>query len=268
MRPAEELSAHLHDIATSAARRAGQLVAEDFRRGVPSEEKSSFHDLVTRCDRQAEAMIVEDILLRHPDSAITGEEGGARGNGAVRWYIDPIDGTNNFARGVPLFAVSIAAAVDGRIAAAAIYDPVRDELFSASIAGAFMNGAPIASRGRATDAMSMLLTDFPPPRAEPRAEEYDLLARMTTRFHAVRRLGCTTLMLAYVACGRADVVYGAKTNPWDVAAGMLIIEGAGGRFVALGRRGDDERGAFLFPAFIATCPEFDLERSVLAELVV
>lgn len=263
----EDLSARLHRIATAAAREAGGYALAEFRKGVPAEEKSSFHDLVTAADREAEALIVERILRECPESTIVGEEGGSRGSGAISWYIDPIDGTNNFARGMPFFAISIAAALDGVLLAGAIYDPVREELFSASSDGAFLNGRPIVARGRASDERAILLTDFPQPRSHALPAEYERLARLITSFHAVRRMGCTTLMLAHVACGRADVVYGATSNPWDIAAGMLIIERAGGRYLAVGRAAGDERPAFLVPAYLGMCPEFDIERSVLREVV-
>src|SRR5581483_5287207 len=161
------------------------------------------------------------IFKAYPDSTLVGEEGGAQGTGAVHWYVDPIDGTNNFVSGIPFFCVSIGAALGDQMLAGVIYDPVRDELMAASTGGAFLNGTPMRSSGGSVDAESTLLTSF--PQSGGRAEAADVIAfgELVRSFRCVRRLGSTALNLAYVACGRADATFEADTNSWDVAAGMF-----------------------------------------------
>ncbi len=251
-------AATLLDVATAAAKLAGSHAARSFRSRVATREKSGFYDLVTAVDVEAEEIIAEEILRRCPDSTIVAEEGGRRGNGAVHWFVDPIDGTNNFARGVPFFCVSIGVAVDGALAAAALYDPVRRELFTATEAGAFLNEERIHSRGVATDAAALLLTDFPHPSRATRREDYDLYAELVSSFGAVRRLGSGALSLAYVACGRADVAVATNANPWDGAAGALLVERAGGQFLG---RASGGRAAWMGPVLVAACREFEVSRS-------
>lgn len=265
-----ELSQHLLNIATTAALMVGDTLSEAFVRGVSAEEKSGHYDLVTEYDREAERVIVEQIFREYPNSTVIGEEGGARGDGAVRWYVDPIDGTNNFATAFPFFCVSIGAALNGQMLAGVIYDPVRRELFSASTTGAFLNGERISARGNKIDSRAVLLTDFPYPGDMSSDEDYLSFAQMVRNFLSVRRLGCAALELAYVACGRADVAFSiGGSSAWDVAAGMLIVEQAGGRYVSLGQP-DPQTGQTPWPSgkYIATCPEFELEQSILKTLVV
>ena len=254
-------SDELLDIASAAAVAAGAHAASRFRARVPAFAKTSFHDLVTDVDREAEEIVVEEILRRCPDSTIVAEEGGTRGEGSVHWYVDPIDGTNNFARGIPFFCVSIAAAVDGRLAAAAIHDPVRGELMTASDRGAFVNGDVARATGAASDAGALLLTDFPSPKGPTKADDYHLLATLVSSFGTVRRLGSGALALAYVACGRADAALLTHANSWDIAAGSLLIERAGGQQTAPGRH--DGTPVWMGPLYIAACRELDLSRSRL-----
>lgn len=251
----------LLEIASAAALAAGRHAASQFRARIPTSEKTSFHDLVTAVDREAEDIIVDMIFRRCPDSTIVAEEGGSRGNGAVRWYVDPIDGTNNFARGIPFFCVSIAAAVDGALVAAAIHDPLRDELIVASSRGAFLNGEPLRASGAASDDAALLLTDFPSPKRAPSAEDYALFADLVSSFGTVRRLGSGALALAYVACGRADAALTTNANVWDIAAGALLVEKAGGQSAAPRRDGDPPWAG---PVYVAACRELDLSRSRLA----
>lgn len=251
----------LLDIATSAATLAGDHVARSFRSRSATREKSSFHDLVTAADREAEEIILDEIFRRCPDSTVVAEEGGRRGDGRVHWYVDPIDGTNNFARGIPFFCVSIGVAVDDVLLAATIYDPVRCELLTASDSGAFLNGEPIRASGVCDDAAALLLTDFPHPSRTARREDYDMYAELVSAFGTVRRLGSCALSLAYVACGRADVALATNANAWDGAAGALLVERAGGRFLAGSGAGEP---GWKGPQFVAACREFDVLRSRLA----
>ena len=156
----DALSTHLVAIATRAALDAGASVVDHAGR-VAADQKLGFFDPVTECDRRAERIIAEHIFRDHPDSTIIGEEGGRQGDGAVQWFVDPIDGTVNFVAGIPFFSISIAAAPGGRMLAGVVYDPVRREVMAASTAGATLNGEPIRCTGGATDAESTVLTDFP-----------------------------------------------------------------------------------------------------------
>ncbi len=255
-----QLCSGLMEIASSAARLAGRYALEHFKRGVASERKAGFYDPVTECDRQAERLIEELILGAHPDSTIVGEEGGQRGTGAIHWYVDPIDRTNNFIDRIPFFCVSIGAASGGRLVAGAIYEPVRDELWAASLNGASLNGEPITSAGHSVDSGSVLLTGFPYTGGRASPADYESFQKLVAAFRAVRRLGSTALELAYVACGRGDVAFETNANAWDVAAGMLLVEQAGGRYLAI--RSDNQE-PWTCPRFVATCPQFDLERSSL-----
>lgn len=261
----DELSQHLVKIASTAALKVGDMLVEAFQQGVAVREKKGFYDLVTEYDSKSEQMIVEHIFEHYPDSTVIGEEQGAYGQGAVQWYVDPIDGTTNFAAGLPLFCVSIGVALDQFMLAGVIYDPVRQELFSASTQGAFLNDRPIRARGSRLDAQAVLLTDFPYLTRQLTADDYGLFARCVRHFRAVRRLGSLALELAYLACGRADVFFSSGSQAWDVAAGMLLVEQAGGRYLLL----EPARHKAWPPVdCLVCCPEFDLEQSVLKALPV
>jgi myo-inositol-1(or 4)-monophosphatase len=253
--------AELLEIASAAAIAAGRHAASRFRARVATTQKTSFHDLVTEVDRQCEEIVVEEILRRCPDSTIVAEEGGTRGGGSVRWFVDPIDGTNNFARGIPFFCVSIAAAVDGSLAAAVVHDPVRAETFTASEDGTCLNGEEVRASGVSTDAAALLLTDFPSPKRASSSDDYALLATLISSFGTVRRLGSGALALAYVASGRADAALATNANVWDIAAGALLVDRAGGRHAAPDHR--DGTPDWTGPVYVAACRELDLERSRL-----
>ena len=265
-RDADALSAHLVDIATRAATEAGSYVVEHAGR-VAAADKAGFYDPVTECDRESERLIVERIFREHPDSTIVGEEGGRQGSGAVHWYVDPIDGTVNFVAGVPFFCVSIGAALGDRMLAGVIYDPVRREVMAASTAGATLDGEPMRSRGGAADTGATLLTDFPKSGGRAAPEDYEQLAELVASFRAVRRLGSSALHLAYGACGRADATFGLGTNAWDVAAGMFLVQQAGGRYFVPGGDSFAVDRPWLARNYLAACPELDLERSSLRRTV-
>lgn len=250
----------LCEIAAAAATAAGRHAAGRFRARVPTSEKTSFHDLVTEVDREAEEIVVGEILRRCPDSTIVAEEGGTRGEGAVRWYVDPIDGTNNFARGVPFFCVSVAAAIGETLAAAAIYDPVRSELITSAGSGTCLNGVRVTATGASSDRAALLLTDFPSPKRPPSSDDHSLFATLVSSFGTVRRLGSGALALGYVASGRADAALMTNAHVWDIAAGAFLLEQAGGQHAA--PPGGDTP-PWMGPVFVAACRELDLSRSAL-----
>lgn len=266
-RDTDALSSHLLQIALDAAHAAGAYFAPFAGRIAIAAEKKGFFDPVTECDRESERLIVEQIFRRHPDSTIVGEEDGQQGSGAVHWYVDPIDGTNNFVAGIPFFCVSIAAALDDRLLAGVIYDPCRQETFAASTAGATLNGEPLRARGSALDSGSTLLTEYPRSGRPVDPTEIERLRQLLQPFRAVRRMGSTALHLAYVAAGRADATFGLGTNPWDIAAGALLVQQAGGRFLT---PRDDARAArrpWLTADYFALSADLDLDRSVLGTAV-
>jgi myo-inositol-1(or 4)-monophosphatase len=251
---------HLLDTASAAARAVGPQLRAAFRSRPDVSTKRDFHDPVTEHDRAAEVSIRAVIDARAPHSAIVGEEGGTTGSGDLVWYVDPIDGTANFAAGLPFFCVSIAAAVRGELVAGVVYDPVRDDEFTATPDGAWCNGKPLRSAGATGDREAMLLSSYPTPLdlgtgGELALERYGRLLRS---FSAVRKVGSAALKLAHVAAGWSDAAYGTGSNPWDVAAGALLVRSAGG--VYLGDplvKGD----------YLAHVGGFDLEASALAEFV-
>lgn len=178
--------------------------------------------------------------------------------------MDPIDGTNNFARGIPFFCVSIAAAIDGRLEAATVFDPIRDELIVAGPRGAFINGKSISAAGATDDAAATLLTDYPDPVPETNDFDVRRFGRLVTTFGTVRRLGSSALALAYVACGRADVALVTNAHEWDIAAGSLLVSVAGGQHaIPKGQDGSLWAG----PTYVAACREFDLSSSAVSSFL-
>jgi myo-inositol-1(or 4)-monophosphatase len=224
--------------AASIAREAGALLRDYFAEGVETEYKGDV-DLVTVADRSAEKLIRARLSEAFPDHGVYGEEGTRdRLEGEFRWYVDPLDGTTNFAHGFPQFCVSLGLehrpagtnpGEDGVQTAAVIYDPTRDELFTAERGrGAALNGKPIHVSCVAELAEALLATGFPSRKrhASPNVHFYQ---EFTLRSHGVRRAGSASLDLAYVACGRLEAFWEFNLNPWDTAAGILLIEEAGGR---------------------------------------
>jgi len=187
-------------------------------------------DLVTVADREAEALIVGRIRERFPKHSILGEEGTRKEDGSeFRWYVDPLDGTTNFAHGFPVFCVSIALEHEGKRLAGVLYDPTRDELFAAEKGGgATLNGRPIHVSKVAKLNEALVATGFPSHKRHknPNIHFYH---QITLRTHGIRRAGSAALDLASVACGRVDGFWEFNLNPWDTAAGVLLVEEAGGR---------------------------------------
>ncbi len=224
-------------IAEPIAREAGALLREFYRRGVRAEYKGDV-DLVTEADRASEALITERLRAALPEHGVYGEEGTRSAlESEYRWYVDPLDGTTNFAHGFPAFCVvlgcehrpaGLAPEQDGEMVVGVIYDPLRDEMFSAARGqGAQLNGAPIHVSRTAALQESLIATGFPSQKRHrnPNAHFYH---EFTLRSHGVRRAGSAALDLAYVAAGRLDGYWEFKLNPWDTSAGSLLVEEAGG----------------------------------------
>ena len=223
------MSQYLQDL-EPIAREAGALLLSYFDRHIKIEYKGDV-DLVTAADRASEKLIVERLQARWPQHGIVGEEGTRTDTGAeYRWYVDPLDGTTNFAHGYPVFCVSIALARnDDQLEAGVLYDPTRDELFAAELgSGATLNGKSIHVSNVARLAESILGTGFPSHKRHQNPNIH-LYQQITLRSHGVRRAGSAALDLANVAAGRYDGFWEFNLNPWDTAAGVLIVQEAGGK---------------------------------------
>jgi myo-inositol-1(or 4)-monophosphatase len=214
---------------TEIAREAGALLMKHFRARVKVEYKGDV-DLVTVADRESEALILKHIRERWPDHNVMGEEGARiEQGGDYRWYVDPLDGTTNFAHGFPVFCVSLGLEYRGKRVAAVIYDPTRDELFTARQGGgAFLNGERIQVSKISNLAECLMATGFPSHKRHKNPNIF-FYHQITLRTHGVRRAGSAALDLCNVACGRFDGFWEFNLNPWDTAAGVLIVEEAGGR---------------------------------------
>jgi myo-inositol-1(or 4)-monophosphatase len=222
------------EVAVEAARRAGALLRAHAGAARAISTKSSPINLVTEIDRQAEALIIECIRARFPEHAVLGEEGGPQGGGTHRWIIDPIDGTTNFVHGVPLFSVSIGLEVEGEIRIGVVYDPSLDECFVAERGGgAYLGDRRLAVSTTASLASSLLATGFPYDVRETADNNLAEYAAFTRQNRSVRELGSAAITLAWVAAGRLDGYWELVLGPWDVAAGWLLIEEAGGRVTNL-----------------------------------
>lgn len=220
----------LTNIAVSAARRAGGLILQYYRRGETGEvERKGENDYVTEVDKRAEAVIIEAIHRVHPDHAIRAEESGQTGDSRTVWIIDPIDGTTNFIRGLPHFCISIAVQVDGVLEHAVVYDPVKDELFTADRdAGAALDGRRIRVSNTNRLRHALLATGFAYCKSGDITTYLPTFNRLLSATGDIRRSGSAALDLAYVAAGRLDGFWELGLSPWDVAAGMLLVESAGG----------------------------------------
>ncbi len=216
------------DVSQEIAREAGALLLHYYERRVDFELKGEF-DLVTEADRASEKLVVERLRARYPQHAIVAEEGGQHeGSSEYRWYVDPLDGTTNFAHGFPMFNVTLALVRSGELIAGVIYDPLRDEMFAAERGGgAFLNGRRIRVSRAARLQDCLVATGFPSRKRHLNVNVhfYHQLAMAT---HGVRRGGSAALDLAYVGCGRLDGFWEFGLNPWDMAAGTLLVGEAGG----------------------------------------
>ena len=223
------------EVAVDAARRAGSLLLERFGTLREIRYKGSPSNIVTEMDRQAEALVIDGIRDRFPDHAILAEEGGARaGSTGHRWIIDPLDGTTNYAHGMPFFAVSIALELDGAVQVGVVFDPNRDECFTAVRGeGAFLDGQRLRVSETPTLDESVLATGFPYNIRVTTDTNLRECAAFAVRCRGVRGFGSAVLDLAWVAAGRLDGLWALRLGSWDVAAGSLFIEEAGGRVTNL-----------------------------------
>jgi myo-inositol-1(or 4)-monophosphatase len=220
--------------AIDSVRRAGQLQREAFG-GTFRIDKKGTIDLVTEVDVAVERMVRALIAERHPTHAVLGEEmGGPSTPSAAVWMCDPIDGTTNFAHGLPIFCSSIALEMHGELEVGAIYDPMRDELFTATRGGgAFLNGTRLSVSHTSSLIDSLLVTGFPYTMQQRLEEMVALFARFLSESRAVRRLGSAALDLCYVAAGRLVGLWERGLSAWDIAAGVLLVREAGGRVTDL-----------------------------------
>jgi myo-inositol-1(or 4)-monophosphatase len=249
------------EAAIEIAQEAGKILREEFDRP-PNIVYKGEADLVTQADKRSERAIVERLTKYFPDHAIAAEEGtGHEGNSEFRWHVDPLDGTTNFAHGYPCFCVSIALAHRETILAGVVFNPISNELFTASRGeGAMLNSKPIHVSKIETLATSLLCTGFPAHKrmASPNIHYY---WEFTLRSHGVRRDGSAALDLASVAAGRFEAFWEFGLNRWDVAAGMLLVEEAGGKVTGF----SGERYRLGGPMILATNGLIHEETRAIAE---
>jgi myo-inositol-1(or 4)-monophosphatase len=211
------------------ARQAGQILRAGYQQEHQIDYKGVI-DLVTEIDRQSEDYLLGEIRKNFPGHHILSEESGGTHGDGHQWYVDPLDGTVNYAHNIPFFSVSIAYASNGTMCLAAVYDPMRDEMFSAERGkGARLNGRPLRVSGAVELQKSLLVTGFPYDAWNSKFDNFDNFVKFGKLSQGVRRLGSAALDLAYVAAGRFDGFWELALKPWDVAAGGLICEEAGAR---------------------------------------
>ena len=218
------------NIAVRAARAAGNIIMRQLDRIEPLKiESKQRNDFVTHVDRQAEVKIIETLRNAYPNHAILAEESGAMGNNECRWIIDPLDGTTNYLHGIPQFAVSIALEKAGVLNQAVVYDPVSQELFTASKGrGAWLNNKRLRVSSRPSLENSVIGTGFPYLDSQNIDHYLAIFKAFAVNCAGIRRPGAASLDLAYVAAGRYDGFWESDLSIWDVAAGGLIVREAGG----------------------------------------
>jgi myo-inositol-1(or 4)-monophosphatase len=221
------------------ARQAGEILRARVGQVHQVNYKGDY-DLATEADHASEDFLVHTIQSRFPEDPIVTEESGLHsGSSSNGWFIDPLDGTINFAHGVPLFSVSIGYARQGEMALGAVYDPSRDEMFSAEHGyGAWLNGEPIHVSDTADLAHSLLVTGFPHDMAASPRDNLDLFARLAGCTQGIRRLGSAAIDASWVAAGRFDGFWEVQLNAWDIAAAALIAQEAGARVSELSGQPD------------------------------
>ncbi|WP_072758053.1 inositol monophosphatase family protein [Rhodanobacter sp. OK091] len=219
-------------IAARAARSAGNVILRYMNRidGLNIVEKQQL-DFVSEVDKLAEAEIIKELRRAYPDHAILAEESGATGKGPLTWVIDPLDGTHNYLRGIPHFGVSIALLEKGVPIHAVVFDPLRDELYTASKGdGAYLNDRRMRVSKRENLGGAMIATGFPFRQREHLGPQLDMTRAILGQAEDIRRSGSAALDLAYVAAGRYDGYFEIGLKPWDMAAGVLLVHEAGGRY--------------------------------------
>ncbi len=221
----------LLNVAVMAARSAGdQLIRKMSNLDKLKVEKKGHNDFVSDADHAAERAVISTVQRHYPDHAFLAEESGVTGESDTVWIIDPLDGTTNYLHGFPVFCVSIAVEVKGKVEHAVVYDPLRQELFTATRGdGAQLDGRKIRVSRRDMLEKALIGTGFPFRQAESELEPYlAMLGKIITHTSGVRRPGAAALDLCYVAAGRLDAFFETGLAPWDLAAGGLIIREAGG----------------------------------------
>ena len=220
--------------AIEAVVRAGELQMAKFGTGIRVDKKGAI-DLVTEVDVEVERMLRALVAGRFPDHDVLAEEEGGASRGARhRWVFDPLDGTTNFAHGVPIFCASLALEIDGEAVVAAVYDPNRRELFTAEAGiGSWLNGQRLKVSVNATVLESMLVTGFPYNIHQKADEFVKVFAQVLKHARAVRRLGSAAIDICWVAAGRMDGFWEASLKRWDTRAAALILEEAGGRVTGM-----------------------------------
>ena len=221
----------VRELAVDAATRAGELLRAHLGGHREISYKGSPNNLVTEMDRRAETLIVDAIRARFPDHEILAEERGAVGSGsAYRWIVDPLDGTTNYAHGLPIFCVSIALEAEGRLVLGVVYDPNRRECYVAERGrGATLDGVPLRVSATPALGQSLLGTGYQYDIRRSGRNNLAEHAALLLRSHSVREIGSAVLHLASVAAGRLDGFWELSLGAWDVAAGALLVEEAGGR---------------------------------------
>ena len=217
-------------VALKAADAAGAILTSKLGKLSHIDYKGAFN-IVTEADKESEAEVIRLIREEFPDHQILGEESGAhKSSSKCRWLIDPLDGTTNYAHAYPFFCVSIGFEEDGKMKFGAVFNPVSKELFQAELgSGAFLNGQKIQVSKVKTISESLLATGFPADSENTKFPNMTEFYKLTNLCHGVRRDGSAALDLSFVACGRSEGFWEFKLSPWDLAAGTLILEEAGGK---------------------------------------
>jgi len=233
------------------AKEIAVLAGDILRRGLQTKRRVRFKgrvDLVTQIDLRSENFIAARIAKSFPTHALLAEESGqSKNRSSHQWIVDPLDGTTNYAHGYPAFCVSIGLEVEGKMVVGAVYDPVRDELFSAADGhGAHLNRRRIHVSDETSLSQSLLATGFPYDIAESRVDNLENFGHMYKAARGIRRAGSAALDMCYLACGRFDGFWELKLHAWDTAAGLVIVQEAGGQITNLaGRRFSIYDGAIL-----------------------
>ncbi len=248
MRELDDLAARLRRIAAEAALAVAPDLLAAFRGTMDVGFKRDEHDPVTVHDRRAEERIRELLLARMPDSTVVGEEAGRHdGGGRIAWYVDPIDGTANFARGLAFFCTSVGATLDGEPVAGAVVDPVAGHVFTADSSGAYLGDERLRPAGVREEARGLLITGFPTSRELARADAQTLprFGELVLRYGTVRRTGSAALSLAHVAAGWCDAALGTSVNAWDVCAAAVLVRRSGALYTAFAGEGGWDQPGYL-----------------------